>query len=103
MVCESIADWSNLFHLSTTLSDRKNFLRSELHLPLASFRECPLVLISLNSESISFINGDVSPLKILYISIRSARFRRSSRVQRLRTASLSTYLRDLMPVIILVN
>ena len=72
----------NAFHRETTLSEKKNFLMSKLLRFLASFKECPLVLLSLTCSNIeSNLMPDI-PLCILNSSMRSARFLRSSSVHR---------------------
>ena len=65
--------WSNWFQLSITLSEKKYFLTSVLHLCLRSFIECPLVLMSvLLSKKLAGMTD--CPRKILKTSIKSALF-----------------------------
>jgi len=69
----------SLFHLFTTLSEKKWSLRSFIDRFLINFSECPLVLVSdRNSKDVDVGTPD-RPLTILYSSIRSALLRLSSR------------------------
>ena len=65
--------WSNRFQLSITLSEKKYFLISVLHLCLRSFIECPLVLVSVLLSKKLAGRADC-PRKILKTSIKSALF-----------------------------
>jgi len=69
---------NKLFHLLTTLSEKKNFLMSNLLLLFKIFHEWPLVLLSrLHSKNVSRDRLD-NPAFNLNTSNRSALLRRSS-------------------------
>jgi len=69
----------SLFHLLTTLSEKKWSLRSLFDRLLFSFSEWPRVLVSARNSN-NVVAGRVDrPFTILYTSIMSALLRRSSR------------------------
>ena len=76
-----------LFHMLTTLSEKKCWRRSLLHRFFFNFHWCPLVtpLLS-NTKNVSGLMDD-TPLTILKTSIRSARTFLSSRVHRFSSLS----------------
>ena len=94
---------SSIFHLDTTRWEKKYFLISLLHRHLTSFNECPRVLPVVSIWNIS-VNGIAEkPWAILKTSIKSARFRRSSKVHSPSFCNLASYCYDLRLVIIRVN
>ena len=102
-VCTKTHSSSREFHRLTTRSEKKNFRRSVWQWCFLSFSGCPRVLVSLaRSNRMSALTPD-SPLTILNISMRSARFLRSSRVHKLRASSLVLYSSCFNPGIILVK
>ena len=69
---------SSKFHRLTTLSEKKNFLRSVRQCCFFNFNEWPLVLLFSERSNNSSTHTLVNPLNILNSSIISARLRRSS-------------------------
>ena len=94
---------SSIFHLDTTRWEKKYFLISLLRRHLTSFNECPRVLPVVSIWNIS-VNGIAEkPWAILKTSIKSARFRRPSKVHSPSFCNLVSYCNDLRLVIIRVN
>ena len=94
---------SSIFYLDTTQWEKKYFLISLLHRHLTSFNECPRVLPVASIWNIS-VNGIAEKTwAILKTSIKSARFRRFSKVHSPSFCNLASYCNDLRLVIIRVN
>ena len=93
----------SIFHLDTTRWEKKYFLISLLHRHLTSFNECPRVLPVVSIWNISVYGIAQKPRAILKTSIKSARFRRSSKVHSPSFCNLASYSNDLRLVIVRVN
>jgi len=88
----------------TPLDEReKNFLISLLHRHLTSFNECPRVLPAVSIWNISVNGITEKPWAILKTSIKSARFRCSSKVHSRSFCNLFSYCNDLILIIIRVK
>ena len=94
---------SSIFHLDTTRWEKKYFLISLLHRNLTSFNECPRVLPAASIWNISVNGMAEKPWAILKTSIKSARFRHSSKVHSPSFCNLASYCNGLILVIIRVN
>jgi len=102
-VTESMVSWFKQFHLSVILSQKKNHRMSIWQWALTNFALCPRVFV-IELMLKKRLNGvDDSPLYILNIWSKSARFLRSSRVHKSRQSILSSYVSFFNPGNIRVN